>query len=114
MQEQRTKDITLAKKPVINEKANQANQSVLTQLYRRFADEDGRLSYKIMCNVLQTLLKGTSSCYSLLINIVDPRTDMLDITETAKIHSQILKVWSCALKSFLLTYNCSRPLVFRV
>lgn len=102
MQEQHTRSLTMTRKAAISDQADQINESVLRQLYQRFSDKDGRLSYKIMCDVLQTLLRNTSFCYSLLINVVDPRTDKVEISETARTHSLILKVIRLLTMIFLL------------
>lgn len=77
----------------ISQEANHVNESLLRQLYERFSSEDGRLSHDIMCNVLQTIVRSSSCCFSILVNVVSPRIDSLDILETARVHGQILQVF---------------------
>ena len=77
----------------ISQEANHVNESLLRQLYECFSSEDGRLSYDIMCNVLQTIVRSSSCCFSILVNVVSPRIDSLDILETARVHGQILQVF---------------------
>jgi hypothetical protein len=86
----------------------ESNGTFLRSLYMRIAEGGATLGYKMMVNLLQTILPANSCCYDVMVSVSDPRSKEVPIELVAVEQGHLLKVFGYNVKDFTTQTSTSK------